>query len=274
MKNLSVYIDEYGLPCQVEGNHTFGGGDTANRIGLIGVANYFAKGIHTAGVEADQEQGNAMVTSMLSKIEVKSGIMVRHPEPNEWWSQPRFFSRDQQSAVVIGAGLTGNLDLVRRLMKQHLKRFGFYQNFQINKTDVDGKKKLVQGDIASPEHFSFYVRALKQRCAYPLLLLGDVFTLINSLVIVYKSIRNADDTSNDLNHICALLLAKKVMPTPISWLARKIYVKFRKNAGPDNSNRLSGFGPQTALDWYFTDKTSSAPPINELFRSFLEIELK
>lgn len=273
-KNLSVYIDEYGLPCQVEGDYSFGGGDTANRIGLIGVANALAKGIHTVGVEVDEEQGSAMVNSMLSKVEIIPGIMVRHPEPTKWWSEPRFFSRDQQSAVVIGAGFANNKALVKRLLVKHLKRFGLYQNFQINKTDVDGKKKLVQGDVATPEHFNFYLRALKLYPLYPLLLLGDLFTLFNSLIIIFKSFIDADDTSNDLNHIASLLQSKKVMPTPISWLARKVYVKFRRNAGPDDKNRLVGFGPQTALDWYFTDKTSSAPPINELFKSFLETELK
>ena len=48
-----------------------------------------------------------------------------------------------------------------------------------------------------------------------------------------------------------------------------------KNAGKDKNNRLEGFGPQTALDWYFREGAwGNPPPINELFKPFLEKELK
>lgn len=279
MKLLSDYVDEYGLVCEIHPEHMFEGGDAANRVGLIAVANHFGHGLHTAGMEVSEETGNAMVNSMFSKIEVQRGLGVRHPDLFKWWSNPKYFSRDQQSAVVIGAGFSKNFPLVSSLFLNHLKRFGLYQNFQINGIDVDGKKKFIQGDIATPEHFNLYVRALNLWPLYPLLLLGDLFTVLNSLIIIYKSYRDADDTSNDLNHIAVCLQAKKSLPTPISYLARKLYRWFRKNAGPSNQERLPGFGPQTALDHYFGDTAIkrilgvSSPPVNELFKSFLEKEL-
>ncbi len=274
MKKMSDYIDEYGLICQVMGDSIFDGGDSAQRVGMLGIAASLNDGFRgEADLEMTKEFALVATNTMISKLQLPSGKLVRHPDYTKWYSNPNHFSRDQQSAVVIAAGFSGNQALVLNLMKQHLKRFGAYQNFGFNRIDVDGNKKFITGDIASPEHFNLYFRALNLYILYPLLLIGDLFTLLNSLIIIYKSYIDPDDTSNDLNHICVLLQSKKVMPTPISWLARKLYRRFRKNAGPSNDNRLPGFGPQSALDYYFADKISSSPPINELFRNFLEKEL-
>lgn len=280
MKKLSDYIDTYGLICEIEPEHILDGGDSANRTGLFPIAAEYNNGFKMeADLDMTKDTAMSAANVMLSKIEIKPGICVRNPDPTKWWSNPNYFSRDQQSAVVVGAGFSKNYSLVSSLFLNHLKRFGLYQNFQINGVDVDGKKKFIQGDIATPEHLNLYIRALNLWFLYPLLLIGDLFTVLNSLIIIYKSYRDADDTSNDLNHIAICLQAKKRLPTPISYLARKLYRYFRKNAGSDNQNRLSGFGPQTALDHYFGDTVNkrilgvSSPPINELFKPFLEKEL-
>lgn len=271
MKKLSDYIDTYGLICQIEDDGSFGGGDSANRCGLLAVASEFNNGLYQADLDMSKEHVMAACNSMFGRIETRPGVGIRHPEATKWWSNSKFFSRDQQSAVVIGAGFSNNQVLVLSLFKNHLKRFGLYQNFQINSLDVDGKKHFIQGDMATPEHFNYYVRALNLWALYPVLLIGDLFMLLNSIIIVIKSIFDADDTSNDLNHICALLQAKRKLPTPISWLARKVYRFFRMNAGQTQNTRLSGFGPLTALQHYFRSK--GAPPMDVLFQGFLEKEL-
>jgi len=262
-QNLSDYLDDYDLVVQKDKD----GGDTANKIGLLGVASYFLK-----DVTLKNYVNNSLVKLIVSTEPL---LMVRNPKPRVFWSDPNHFSRDQQSAVVLGAALTDRLELVKDLAKAHLKRYGAYQNFQLfGKTeDVNGKTTPVKGDIASPEHLGYYARALNLYVFYPLLYVSDLFMLINSIVIVIKSHRDPDDTSNDLNHIAALLFTKVKQPTLLSWLARQVYVRLRANAGKDKQSRLQGFAPQTALDHYFREETG-APPINEYFRPFLEKELK
>jgi hypothetical protein len=231
-----------------------------------------------ADVFLTKEEAMVSCNAMMNLIEPRPGMFVRHPDPSMWYSNPVHFSRDQQSAVAIGLSFLGNKGAIKRMAKGHLKRFGLYPNFQLNKVGVDGKFRRVTGDIASPEHFGYYIRGLHLYPLYPLLLVGDLFMLLNSLIIVFMSLRsvNSMETSNDLNHICALLQAKHMMPTPISWLARKVYSLFRRNAGVEVGHRLPGFGPQTALDSYFHDNLppTSNPPIDLLFKSFLEKQLK
>lgn len=257
MRNLGDYIDDYGLIVQSD----LDGGDSANRVGLYGVASEF-------NPLATKDNFNVMAVL----VEPEPGLGIRHPDPDKWYSKLKYFSRDQHSALILGGILAGNTELVKRFFHKHLSRFGAYQNFQFNSTDVDGKYKFVTGDIASPEHWGYYIRGLNMWYLYPLLPVCDLFMLINSLVIIGKSWYDADDTSNDLNHIAALLMTKKIYPTPVSWLARKVYKWFRSNAGVNNENRLKGFAPQTALDHYFRVE-AKGPPINELFAPFLEKEL-
>lgn len=263
MRNLNDFIDDYGLIIQGDGD----AGDSANRVGMYGVAAHYSNVKHSDDPNVPTKE---KFNSMASKVEIAPGIGVRHPVQ---WNSPNDFSRDQQTALVIGAALSDNYQLVLSFFERHVERLGGYQTFKLFSKNEAGEFKIVQGDYASPEHWGYYIRGLSYWFLYPYLLLSDLFMLGNSLIIVYRSYKDADDTSNDLNHICALLLAKEKYPTPIGWLARKVYSWFRKNAGKDNNNRLPGFGPQTALDWYFREE-SNAPPIDDLFRPFLEKELK
>lgn len=260
-RDLDGYLDSYNLVVQKDGD----GGDTANKMGLLGVAAYFLN---------DQDLKD-YVREGLPKLIVDTNPykLVRNPTPNIFWSDPNHFSRDQQSAVVLGASLVDKKLMVFNIMLAHLMRYGAYQNFQFKTQDVSGKTTLIKGDIASPEHLGYYARALDAYHLYPLLYIADLFMLLNSIVIVVKSYLDPDDTSNDLNHIAALLFTKVKQPTLMSWLARQVYVRLRANAGKDKQSRLPGFAPQTALDHYFREETG-APPINEFFKPFLEKELK
>ncbi len=277
MRKLSNYIDDYGMICQRDIlSNLLDGGDSANRISLFLIASQINNGFTgEAELVASKEECKDMFDSMVVELESSEGIWKRHPDPREWYSRPEYFSRDQQRPLIIALGLAKNVKAVKDTLKKQIKRWGFYQNFRLFAKDVDGKRKIVQGDIPSPLDWGYFIRALGWWWAYPLILISDLFLLLSSIIIVKESKLDPDKTTDDLGHIAALLQAKNSLPTPISWFARIVY-SGRLNAGKDIANRLPGFGPQTALDHYFRQEKdiTDSPPINELFLPFLERELK
>jgi hypothetical protein len=255
--NITKFFDNYNLPVQADGD----GGDTANRFGLLSAA----AGLLKREVSFKLPDGSLIkldaddyFSAGFGSLEIAPGILARHPEQ---WNEAEDFSRDQQTPVVIAAGMTKAYDELQSLAIAHLKRFGKYQN----------------KDWASPEHIAIYTRAfinddnvlLLAPLAYPSLLLGDIFTFFNSIARVYASYKNPDDTSDDVNHILVMIQQRITVATPISWLARQVYVHFRKNAGKDKDSRLSGLAAQSAYDHYFREETG-APPMNDIYRPLIK----
>lgn len=215
------------------------------------------------------------------------GIYVRHPKISNpsWASNPRCFSRDQQRSLVVVMGSLKQKKKLWQIFWNHIKRGGFYQNDQ----EIDGKKKLA--DFASLNILGEYIRAsymagiIPITVLWPVLLATDLFMLlevvINFIPWYNHNCWNNPDNADDDNLIVSLLQAKKSLPTPISWLARKIYKWYRPIAGytdetktiPLRNNPPKGLkGPQSAMAWKHRQSTGS-PPFPQLWIPILDKEL-
>lgn len=120
---------------------------------------------------------------------------------SEQWNDPKDISRDQSDPVNIVVGLYTS---------------GTYRRIWL---------KYPNADIAGPQTWALNIRGVKFKYGYPLLILLDLQILIS--VIITCLDRNPDHVDDD-NLISRLCQAILVMPTPTTWLARKIYSKFRK----------------------------------------------
>lgn len=213
------------------------GGDTAGREGDY----WFAKALY-GDVTSDQINEFDRVIKLL---QVNIGVFIRNPRqnpvipPNKSWNDPSDFSRDQTVPIILALGEMKKYDVLEQLLWQQLKRGTLYQN----------------GDIATPQDVNYFIRAYNAWYMYPLLFIGDTFLLGSSVIRCIKG-KDLNDVSDDINHTLALLQAQKNLPTPISYIARKVYKWFRPG------------GIQRAWTWYFRSETG-ANPFDELYRDLI-----
>ena len=240
------------------------GGDTAQHEGMVEFGNSLSDApIHRM----------ITYTQIIGLLEPKAdGNWIRNPEV---YTDPTDFSRDQARSNIIAMGHRNFKEPLKRMFKAQLKRFMLYQNH----------------DVPNPQNFGEYVRAFRFYPLYPLLLLGDIFLLLDTLNICFikartpgkikrwlgknihwifmqgesnnaygvpRDVYGPDNVGTDKNHILSLLQAKLYMATPISYLARKIYKICRP------------LGPQYALDHYFRNENQE---IAQMMKSVLEKHL-
>lgn len=222
-----MFRDKNGLIVQLNGD----GGDTLQREGFFWLA-MTIKSIH----EPDMTDLAHIVA------EYGRNIQLLHPTPTTWvrhpeqWNDPNDCSRDQLTPNIILFGFLGMKTLLNDAFRSIVLR-GRFPN----------------GDLISPEHFGWFVRSwyainpfepLKMvlfPLAFLCLLLGDLFMLLNSIIRIVKNKLNNDDVGDDLNHCASLIQAKFSCPTPISWLARKLFFWFQ----PINRNLAHYFRTET-----------------------------
>lgn len=235
---MKIKTDDQGLIVQLNGD----AGDTAARTGE------WYLGYHL-NEDPDFKPPISFEDAIGLLEPNKDGVLLRYNRSpyNDPFKGDFATSRDQTNPNIIAAGFYKHFSFLKRISKAQLKRFGLYQN----------------KDVASPEHVGIFIRALYQAglkwliVLYPFLLLGDVFNLINSVVRIVSGRLDHDDVGDDINHIQVCIQNALVLPTPISWLSRKIYKKFRYG------------GPQYAMDHYHRPE-SGGNPLNELYRPILE----
>lgn len=260
------------------------GGDSAQMMGLYRMGKYLS-------VPKDQlpkEQAKfEQELNILTYIEYKTdkqgtvlsslshnGVYLRHPAPAtpSWAANPHCTSRDQQESLSIAMGALKQRKALLLLLWKHICRFGFYQNNQ----QIDGSKQWA--DFAGPDILGGYIRALFLSGIYPIgilwpvLFFTDVYCLI-AFAINFISWNNPNtwwnsNNSDDDNLIMNIMLNKKSLPTPFSWLLRKLYKHLRPMAGG-----LTGMsGPESAMTWKHRASTGS-PPMASLWCPILEKEL-
>lgn len=252
----NINFDDQGLIVQLNGD----GGDCAARTGelytglfLNNVAN---KDIHM------------QFWSALELLDPNAeGLLLRYNKPpyNDPLHGDFATSRDQTVPIIIAAGFYYRQDFLKKLAWKQFKRFTLFQN----------------KDLCDFENINQYIRAF-WACGYklmillyPLLLLGDLFMLVNSVIRCIKG-RNYDEVGDDINHTQSQLQAIYTLPTPISFLARKIYGKFRPAFGrplgtPESSmQQVSGYnGVQYAFDRYHRPETFGNP-INIVYQPLIK----
>jgi len=238
MKNLADYIDDYQM---VVTKFDRDGGDSCAH----GCAILYAAAVN------DDLPTEAMLGVYTSKLEVNSGEYCRHPDRTMWYSRVNTFSRDQLTALLALLGVRGQKAPLRRLFKAHLKHlFLFAWNTRQVNSYPDGHTGVSYDwkvpDITFIDIFGMYIRGFDFFLAWPVLLLCDIPTLIGSIIYRLK----LSSSTIQMNHILMVDFSNRVMPTPISWLAKKIYGK----ATPIAALQAS-WGPdwQPPVDQYLTE---------------------
>lgn len=287
-RDIRDYIDKHGLIVQSNGD----GGDTFHRMNMyaVGLKKREELGISNKGLpKIDLEEA-------LNKLECQKwkGNYVRHPNPNSWTSHCDRLSRDQAIPFIYA---TGKMSLMSKLIPfliWNIIRLGFMTNTRNNHSmPGDSNYKWKIPDWNGPRIWAMYIRSLLPILILAglviglfnivllsklvvivvgILLLGDLHNLFNSLVKVLIYDEN-EVNSDDLNHILVLMQAKEILPTPIGWLARKIYVKYRESPKAPDGGYKSDFAPQKCLDHYFRED-NGGPPMDDVFRPILEKSLK
>lgn len=195
------------------------------------------------------------------------GTYVRHPKPcyPGWAADPKVFSRDQTRSLYMAMGELKQKKKLIQLTWQQVKRFSFYQNTH----EIDGKKKFC-ADVMAPDHAAEIIRAWFSAgfwfvaLLYPLVLLGDVCALLGfiSNMIQWRNPEEADDD----NLVMSILQAQRSLPTPLSWLHRKLYKNLRPRTH-ETDKAVSG--PQSALNYKHREATGS-PPLAVLYEPILK----
>lgn len=223
----SFFSDNTGLVTQKDQD----GGDTCQNEHIARYA--YNVQVKLSGKIAPEVAFNLADEDMNRQLEPnQDGNYIRHPKKGVWWSDPKEFSRDQMISVIIYLGETKQYDKLDSIFKAFLKRGFRYQN----------------KDIGFIELFYLFGRAysrrsLLNRLVYPLVFLGDLSILVNTFARIgwlprfkYEEKRfvklGEDDVGDDKNHVMCLLQSCRSLPTPISYLSKKIYKWFKpKNYG-------------------------------------------
>ena len=211
----------------------------------------------------------------LSRLRKDNGVFVRHPDPTKWYSNPLNFSRDQTRALVFAMGAYGVEDQLKYNLLNLVKNFGFYPNKYPNYVlSTDSGYTAKTPDFASPENYAEYIRALYMTdnkymlLLYPLVLLGDVFKLIGTLISVFYTDRDLSK-SDDTNAISSHLQALNSMPTPLSWLARKIHSKYRPVI-PNDQGITNGLESAMWAYWSGNNRPEYIEPMYYLYKPLLD----
>lgn len=257
MRSLIPYRDEYGLLCRQErvgDKVVLGGGDSLHKTSHLFTYLYFN----------DEIDNIALFKSILQSkaaCEIADGILVRHPDPTKWYSNPNTTSRDQLRAAIVALSV-GNVapHTLGRVFRRHLKRgLLFAWNTRINgsyptleeynknnpQKPWDGYKWKLP-DLTLFKVWASYIRGFRCKPLYPLLYLFDLESLVGAVTNKYSS--NADQANN----LGEYLLAKHSMDTFVMKLARRI-------AKPYLYKRL---------EEYFTNE--GEPPLHEYAKPLVD----
>ncbi len=262
-------LDKNGLPVQADGDAN----DQLQRVGMIVV-----------GEELSTYQDAFQKIPTLWAL--REGLQ---PEPGVY---TRFFggatnnvSADQLIAALGAHVAMGNTKQCWLMFKAMAKRLGFAQNY---KDGLDGSARTKLPDFMFLRALPLFARM--RWLLYPLALISDallILAALSSVGPVFKddSIiprqRGPDDV-DDNNTILTLAVCSARMPTPLSFLARKIYSSLRPwNYGCEGHQSYDEVGLSCvkysvhhpvygALRWYHRKESGGNPEIAELWKPICE----
>jgi hypothetical protein len=293
-----MYVDSFG--CVQSGGD---GGDTCHRMFtmhfrlLLQFKLAIEKGTSLPPVVHNiskliQEKGLASGDATMILLKAENGIFRRHPNPDFWGSDPNNLSRDQMIGLIcfIAFLATRSGDLGKRFRKELrqllwacLKRGMFAQNIYPNWVDArkDSSVKKKTPDLLPPDVWGLFARGFTASFAAPLaipfILLGDLFLVLSVVMKLWAPINKdgtfqfrlpqPDDVDDDNMHN-SLMLSQHVCPTPMSWLARKLFKRFRqKNLG---NTQYGEKDPMMGALMYYHRGPDGNPELAELARKLTE----
>jgi hypothetical protein len=239
---MNPAIDSFGLIAQLP-QAGRDGGDSAQREGMFLVLSYVAQ---KNGL-ISSEEFSEIVSRYLSNYErlqqtCMPGEIRRHVDQTKWYGFNWRMSRDQWTPNAIALGLVAargkqwNM-VLGCFMRLFLFTTNVIPNYVV-KGDADYKFKVPDLTVLASWGYMF-------RWSYifwPLLLITDLDLLVNSMIWKYRMSNSSNTNTDILNHVNSLLQAQVRMPTPWSYLARKMLPVGKVNALLD-SYFGSQYGP-------------------------------
>lgn len=203
------------------------------------------------------------------------GEPFRSPKENEWYAKPGTMSRDNLMSCLCALAFLGRKEELVFLFKRIIKRGGFLWNTRkIGQPDTDLSRKIA--DWSGFQVFSMILRglivsydsAILYFAFQPIFFITDFFLFLSALFRLTCLYWDADNCGDCLNLICVLSTIKETRTeTPFSYVTRVIYSGLHPGAGPNNRERIRGFGPLTSLQRYFAGDRN--PPLDEIWKPYL-----
>lgn len=195
------------------------GGDACHKSCHFIISNFYSRSLRPSIRDFYQ--------LVIDQLKTKSGLFIRHPDPDKWYSETNRFSRDQLTPLLIAMSLMGDKKELLGIFKKHLKRaLLFAWNTRHNwvyldrgehfrkHPEVEYRPGWKLPDVTGPEIWAIYIRGFYLVWLYPLLIFCDLFTLGGAIITRLKKKR--DDVSN---HVAICYLASLIMTTPVMRLA-------------------------------------------------------
>lgn len=284
-RSLQDHRDSWGLLTYRRwrsASDKFEGGDTAHREGAF----IFFSAL-TGGDMSYLRQWYHQIKLLLAHP-IEKGVWRRHPDVGKWYGDWDRMSRDQATSLVVAMSILGLEDELEIFYGCLFRRGSFMTNSRHNgvypfwhglhdprreKKWAD-KKPFYRRDFCGPEFWAIYWRfkiarrGWKYWWAYPLVWLGDVENLINSLIKV-RWYGIDPDNADDNNHILISAHAQRVTETFILRLSRRYYFRRRPHAGdPYLKEYEVTNGPMSAMRKYYDGSAwngdGASPPLDRL----------
>lgn len=285
------FINHYGLIVMANGD----AGDAPMKTSFFSVGQYFAN-----PDAIDRARLRSAYDKALAEISVGDGLYIRDPDV---WKDPKDMSRDNTWPIMAATGLMGLVGRFDALVRAMCRNYSRAQN----------------GDVYGPDIWGAVIRLKRLWYLWPLLWLFDVPHIVNSLILCFwkgrepgairkfcashlgmwfmvmdykphadgspNSPHGPDNVGDDNNHVLHLWVCNESLGTPVSWLARTIYVLYRprnygcyvKQALDDaNARHMYDDFPNSksvhpvigAFRWYWR-ASQGAPPMADLWESLI-----
>lgn len=227
-------IDAKGLYVQADGD----GGDCAHRTGTM---------LACMGLLGQAEEYGVikLTTRILEQLTTEAYQYRRHWDTAKFWpdgkqiADPKHFSRDQASRIILGYATTGDKFLIWDWLGMQAQRFFFHQN----------------GDIMTPGEWANIIRGLNLWFLWPLLWILDLKFIGDCYF------RTKQKWDYDTLMLPDLAFALKKFPTWPAEIARRIYKKSDYLESVLNNHRLENNGCVELL-----------PPLLLVAKKFIEKE--
>jgi hypothetical protein len=196
-------------------------------------------------------------------LQAKPGVYMRHQH-----GDPANVSADQLVSACAAHVAEGNTKQVLLLAARCIARLGFAQNY---KDGLDASKtRWKLPDFMALRALPLFMRA--HVLLYPAAVIADVLLLLLSISAVGPvwrddtgfSKRGPDDCDHNVS-VLTLAVCRHRMPTPLSWLACKIFAKYC----PETYGTIKLGEPnrvQGALAWYHRAESGGNPEIAEMWK--------
>jgi len=259
---LKEYIDRWGLvtqaPSTVSHNVDYGRSDGGDS--LCESASYLVSlSYRGIGFTCDGRSQQTLWRAIKHWC-VKGVLFRRHPDPWFWYRDWNRGTGDQFQNLIIAAGEMRDLKVLTKLFIGWLMRLSFCTNVRprniwesrLEHLAKSPRYKQWEWRYTTPDFRPFFIAIFIRSFAvalggfgrvlyifYPLLFLVDTFDLLVGAFSIKGSPHN---------YVVKTELARRTMPTPFSFLARKIYC-YKFDPNELMKEHFSGLNPPLHFEW-------------------------